>query len=296
MFTLKQIAAELENAEIIGDGSARISAMNQLDAGISADELCWCSDKNTGKLRELSRGNIICSRSVSRELLSKSCNYILVDDPRLAFKQAMEKFFVNHSVEFRVEPTATVHASAKLHERVYIGHGVVIEEQVEIGEGSVIGANTVLLRNTKVGKQVKIGCNNTIGGIGFGYVKEADGSYSVIHHIGNVVIEDDVEIGNNTCIDRAVLGKTWIRKNAKIDNLVHIAHGAEIGENSLIIANAMIAGSVRIGKNSWVAPSASILNQKKIGENVTVGMGAVVIKDVEDNDVVAGNPSRSLKK
>lgn len=110
------------------------------------------------------------------------------------------------------------------------------------------------------------------------------------------MINDNVEIGNNTCVDKAVLGSTVLRENVKIDNLVHIAHGCDIGKNSLVIANSMIAGSVIIGENAWVAPSASILNKIKIGKNVVLGMGAVVIRNVEDNAVIIGNPGKTLNK
>jgi UDP-3-O-[3-hydroxymyristoyl] glucosamine N-acyltransferase len=157
----------------------------------------------------------------------------------------------------------------------------------------------VLLKGTHVGDDVIIGCNNTIGGTGFGYEKNEAGNYTVMPHLGNVVIHNKVEIGNNTCIDRAVIGSTIIGENVKIDNLVHIAHGVVIGKNSLIIANAMIGGSTVIGENCWVAPSASIINKGQIGDQATVGMGAVVTKPVEKDATVAGNPARtteSLKK
>jgi UDP-3-O-[3-hydroxymyristoyl] glucosamine N-acyltransferase len=143
---------------------------------------------------------------------------------------------------------------------------------------------------------VKVGCNCTIGGTGFGYEKDENGEFQLIPHLGNVVLEDYVEIGNNTCIDRAVLGSTILEENVKVDNLVHIAHGVKVMRNSVVIANAMVAGSVVIGENSWISPSVSILNQKKVGNNALVGLGAVVIKDVEDNDIIVGNPGKSIKK
>ena len=132
--------------------------------------------------------------------------------------------------------------------------------------------------------------------MGFGYELNEQGVYERIKHTGNVVIGDYVEIGSNTCIDKAVLGSTYIEDHCKIDNLVHIAHGVRIGRNSVIIANSMIAGSTVIGENVWVAPSASVLNKLKIADNAFVGMGAVIIRDVEQGDVVAGNPGKVLKK
>jgi len=141
------------------------------------------------------------------------------------------------------------------------GLNVVVDNDCLIGENVRIGHNTVILPSTIVGDNVSIGCNCTIGNTGFGYEKDNDGVYKKIAHLGNVIIEDNVDIGNNTCIDRAVLGSTIIGENTKIDNLVHIAHGVKIGRNCLIIANSMIAGSVVIADNCHISPSVSILNQ-----------------------------------
>lgn len=139
-----------------------------------------------------------------------------------------------------------------------------------------------------------IGWNNTIGGDGFGYAREEDGALIKIPHAGNVVIEENVEIGSNTCIDRAVVGSTVIGAGTKIDNLVHIAHGVKIGKNCLIAAGAVIGGSCEIGDNCNIWVHASIKNKVKIGNGVTVGMGAVVLKDVPDGATVVGNPARIL--
>lgn len=106
--------------------------------------------------------------------------------------------------------------------------------------------NTVILKDTIIEDNVVIGANNTIGGVGFGYEKDREGNFELIPHIGNVHIKRNVEIGNNTCIDRAVLGSTILEENVKVDNLVHIAHGVFVGRNSVVIANAMVAGSVNI--------------------------------------------------
>lgn len=298
MITINEILEKISFVKFIGNKSQEIETLVQTDhVDENERNLCWCSDKNIESLKNLKKGTVICSANVPESLINnKLCNYIIVENPRLTFKHIIELFFMEQEVVYEIEASAFIHPTAVISPKVKIGHNVVIEQNVVIEDFTIIGSNTVLLKNTHIGKRVKIGCNTTIGGIGFGYEKNEKNEYELIPHIGNVIIEDDVEIGNNTTIDRAVLGSTMIKKNVKIDNLVHIAHGVEIDENSLIIANAMIAGSVKIGKNSWIAPSASILNKKIIGSNVVVGMGAVVIKDVASEDVVAGNPAKSLKK
>lgn len=135
-----------------------------------------------------------------------------------------------------------------------------------------------------------------IGSPGFGYERRPDGTLTPIQHFGDVDIGEDVSIGSFTCIDRAVIGSTVIGDGTKIDNLVHIAHGAQIGKHCLIVAGAVIGGSAEIGDYSYIGMGALIKNKVKIGRWVTVGMGAVVLKDVPDGVTVVGNPARILEK
>ncbi len=138
-----------------------------------------------------------------------------------------------------------------------------------------------------------IGANCTLGLCGFGYIWD-EGHWLRFPHIGGVVIESDVEIGSNVCIDRGSIGNTHIRQGVKIDNLVHIAHNADIGEHTLIVAGAVIGGSVKIGKKCFIGMNASIKNGVTIGDNVTVGAGAVVLKDIPDGETWAGVPAKKL--
>lgn len=135
---------------------------------------------------------------------------------------------------------------------------------------------------------VIVGKNTVIGGDGFGYARDVDGTLVRMPHRGNVIICENVEIGNNVCIDRAVIGSTYIGAGTKIDNLCHIAHGVKIGKNCLIVAGTIIGGSCEIGDNCFLGINCSIKNKVKIGNNVTVGMGAVVLKDVPDGLTVYG--------
>ena len=131
---------------------------------------------------------------------------------------------------------------------------------------------------------------------GFGYSRNEEFEFEKFPHVGGVIIEDNVEIGANTCIDRGALGNTVIKTGTKIDNLVHIGHNCVIGKHCAIIANSMLGGSVVIKDYSWIAPSASILNQLSIGEKVTIGLGSVVNKSVPDGETWMGVPAKPLKE
>ena len=235
---------------------------------------------------------VICHRESN--LGSTDKTLIKVDNPRLAFVRIVSEFFV-------AKPKSSIHPTAVIHPKAEIGENVTIGAQCYVGQ-AVVGTNTVLsegvivLDGTKIGKSVKVAPGTVIGGDGFGYERNEHGELEKFPHIGGVVIEDFVEIGCNTCIDRGSLADTRIRARAKIDNLVHIAHNVEIGEDAAVIALSIIGGSVRIGSRAWVAPSAVIRNQVIIGENATVGLGAVVTKNVDANATVLGNPAKNLKE
>jgi UDP-3-O-[3-hydroxymyristoyl] glucosamine N-acyltransferase len=143
---------------------------------------------------------------------------------------------------------------------------------------------------------VRFGDNCSIGRDGFGWIRQEDGTLYKMPHRGNVVIHEKVTIGSNVCIDRAVNGSTEIGSGTKIDNLVHIAHGAKIGKNCLIVAGSVIGGSAEIGDNCFIGINASIKNKVKIGNNVIIGMGAVVVHDVPDGSIMVGNPARMMDR
>lgn len=292
MIPLSEIVAVLGPLSVFGPMERSVSNVVVLGPNDEPAVLAWCNAKNLANTAAFRQGVLIVPTTEGIEL-APEVTYLVCEEPRRAFQAVLEKFF---APQRKVGIHSTAIVLGQVGEASFIGPGVVIEPGVTLGDEVSVDANTVIKSGTVIGDRVQIGANCTIGGTGFGYEKDIDGQYLMIPHVGGVILEDGVEVGNNTAIDRAVLGATILRKNVKVDNLVHIAHGCDIGENSLIIAHAMIAGSTSIGPNVWVAPCAAVINKTSVGEGAVVGMGAVVTKPVEDGDVVVGNPARSLKK
>jgi UDP-3-O-[3-hydroxymyristoyl] glucosamine N-acyltransferase len=293
---LSELIKNLDIQDFVGNKNIEIKSIDSIRA--TNNDPCvlfWVNSKNKEILKDLKTGTVICENDSLPSPLQPACNYLITKNPRREFQKALSLIY-DLSQEFGICASSNISIKSEVHSKTYIGHNVVIEDGCIVGEGTRIDSNTVVKRGTIIGKYCTIGCNCTIGGVGFGFEKNDEGNWELIPHVGNVIIEDKVDIGNNTTIDRAVLGSTIIRKNSKIDNLVHIAHGVDVGENSMVIANAMVAGSVTIGHNSWIAPSSSILNKKKVGNNVVIGLGAVVLKDVADNTIIIGNPGKELIK
>lgn len=238
---------------------------------------------------------VICDRKIGiNEVNLEERGILVVDDPKEVFSRVGNVLFVKMPTS-AIHPSSWIHHEAELHPDVYIGPMCSIG-RVKIESGCKLYGNIFIYDNVLIGKNVIIHAGTVIGAEGFGYNKNEKGEWENFPHVGSVIIEDNVEIGANTCIDRGSLGETRIKKGAKIDNLVHIAHNVTIGSNALIIADAMIGGSTQIGDLSWVAPSASIRDQLTIGQSATVGMGAVVTKNIPSGETWTGSPARPLRE
>ncbi len=263
------------------------------------DSITFCSKKTLLEAQimiEKTRAKVIICSSEFAFDESKLKNKILIQvpNPRMAFIRIMQRYFEDN-VQYGTSPTATIDPEAKVHPDTYIGPNTFIGK-CEIGRGTIIHGNVSIYSKVVIGERVSINSGTVIGADGFGYERDESGALVKFPNVGGVVIEDDVDIGSNTSIDRGTLSNTRIGKGTKIDNLCHIAHNVVIGRHCSIIAESMIGGSVIIGDYAWIAPSACIRDGLKIGRNSTVGLGAVVTKDVPDNAVVMGVPAKAIRE
>ncbi len=214
---------------------------------------------------------------------------IISDNPRLDFCRALQylvdvSILVNDSGESYIHQTAIIAESAIIEPGVNIGKNSVIEHNVTIHRGSVIGDNTIIRSNTVIGAQ------------GFGFEKNVDGSWVRFPHLGRVIIGSNVEIGalNSVCV--GALDNTIVSDGVKTDNLVHIAHNCQIGENSILTACTELSGGVTLGEGVWMGPNSSTMQKVTIDDFAVVGLGSVVTKNVETGNTVAGVPAKVIRR
>jgi UDP-3-O-[3-hydroxymyristoyl] glucosamine N-acyltransferase len=286
------------NCTVIGNIQREFSNIQSIHKAMSGD-LTFCVKKGeeaVSILKKTKASIVICDIDVRfRNVMFDDKTLVIVNKPRLWFMRCMHAFFPQKS-EVGIHPTAVIGKNCQIGKDVYIGPHVFIDDGVVIGSGTKIYSNVSIRNRVKIGKNVTIKSGCAIGGDGFGYERNDEGLLEKFPHVGGVVIEDNVEIGSNTCVDRGTLSDTIIGKGTKIDNLVHVAHNVVIGKHCAIIALAMIGGGANIGDGAWVAPTACIRDGIVIGKQSLVGMGAVVTKNVDDGDVVIGVPAKSIKE
>lgn len=314
-FTAKQIG-EFLNGTIEGDENAQVSTLSKIEDG-KLGSLCFLSNpKYENFLYKTEASVVIVAKDFIPTQPVKS-TLVKVQDPYSAFSVLLEKYneVANMSrEEVGIHNSSYVHPTAKIGKNVYVGPFCCIEENVVVGDnakiyaqtyvgaGSNIGKDCVffpgvkLYRQTSVGDRVIIHSNTVIGSDGFGFAPQKDGSYNKIAQIGNVVIEDDVEIGANTSIDRATMGATFIRKGAKLDNLIQIAHNVEVGAHSVVAAQTGISGSTKLGENSVIGGQVGIAGHLNLGKRTQVGAQAGINFNTEDNKQWHGSPAQPLKE
>ena len=222
---------------------------------------------------------------------------IVVKNSKLAFAKAAAVLLEGRETGPAIHPTAVIESTATVGAGTRVGAGCVIGQNVKIGEHCVIYPRVVIYPNVIIGNNVIVHAGAVIGADGFGFVKEGE-RYMPFPQIGNVVIEDDVEIGANTCIDRGSLETTVIRRGTKIDNLVQIAHNVEIGEHTVIAAQTGISGSSTVGPHSIIGGQVGIGEHARIDAHTILGGQAGVLngKHVKGGEILWGTPARPLKE
>lgn len=301
--TVKELAQFL-GGTVIGDENREISDVKGL-AEAGSDDISFAVEPYTEYLPQVHAGAVI----TEKEYPAGNNTLVLVENPRLAFSKLLELFHPRQSVEQGIHSTAVIDESAKIGENtavmayavigknVNIGAGSVIYPYVFIGDNVTIGANAaiypgaVIMENTVMGDNAVIRAHAVIGGEGFGFATK-DGRHTRIPQIGNVTIGDDVEIGACTTIDNGTLGSTKVGRGTKIDNLVHLGHNVEIGEDCFVIAQTGIAGSTKVGNHVTFAGQTGCTGHITIGDNVTFAGKSGIVGNVASNTINAGFPAR----
>ncbi len=315
-FTLTELA-KLTKTQLVGDGNHVITDIADLDSASSQEASFLSNPKYTPTRYETamrnSKAGVIFIAPTVQTIEGK--NFLIAEDPTRAFQEAIE-LFRGKSNQFTgftgVHPTAVIHETCKLGKEVSVGPhavidaGTVIGDKTFIGAGSYVGPNcrlgsectihphVTIREQSQIGNRVILQPGAVIGGCGFGYSTDKTGKHTKLNHIGNVVIEDDVEIGSNATIDRARFTSTVIGKGSKIDNLVTIAHNVRIGQDNLIAGQTGIAGSTKTGRCVVIAGQCGVNGHIEIASGVIVAAQSGVVKSLDKAGAYGGHPAIPL--
>ncbi len=279
-FTAKQIS-ELIEGRIEGDENARVSTFAKIEEGREGAISFLSNPKYTHYLYDTKSTIVLINEDVE---LEKPVTPTLIR-VKSAYESVARLLQIYESMKPKktgVDSLAFVSSSATIGKDVYIGPFCYIGEGVVIGDGTRIYPNVTIYDGTRIGRRVTIHAGAVIGADGFGFAPNTDG-YSKIPQIGNVVIEDDVEIGANTCIDRSTMGQTIIHRGVKLDNLIQVGHNCEVGENTVMSAQAGLAGSTKIGSWCMVGGQAGFSGHITIADKTYVGAQSGVISNTKGN-------------
>ncbi len=307
-YTAAQVAGFL-NGTVDGNADARVSGLSKIEGGTAGTLTFLANPKYTPFIYTTAASVVIVNRDF-QPAQPVGATLIRVDDAYAAFATLLSMFNKKEGAAAGVSERAFVDPSARLGENVSVGpfafigrdvstgNNTVIHPQVFIGDNVTIGSDTTLypgariLHDCVIGSRCIVHAGAVIGSDGFGFAPVEGGTFQKIPQLGNVVLEDDVEIGSNTAIDRATIGSTIIRKGVKLDNLIQVAHNAEIGENTVIAAQTGISGSTKIGRNCMVGGQAGLVGHINIADGVRIGAGSGVEADIPvEGSAVLGAPA-----
>ena len=306
-FTAQQIA-EILDGDVVGNADAEVSKLSKIEEGVSGSLTFLANPKYTPYIYSTQASITIVNKTFSPEN-ELNTTLIKVDDAYKSFSKLLDYYNLIKLNKVGIEEPAHISSTAVYGENIYIGafsyvgEGVKIGKNVKIfpgsyiGDNAVIGDNTVIFSGAKIYSETIIGSfciinsGVIIGADGFGFAPNENGEYSKVPQIGNVVLEDYVDIGATTTIDRATLGSTIIRKGVKLDNQIQIAHNVEIGKNTVIAAQTGIAGSSKIGENCQIGGQVGIAGHVTIGNNVKIQAQSGITRNIKDNEVLQGSPA-----
>ena len=302
------VIADFLQGTVEGDPDATVSTFAKIEEGVSGALSFLANPKYEDHLYETASSIVIVNNTQNLKHPVK-CTLIRVDDAYKSFASLLELYASQKQEKTGREEPVFVAESATLGENIFIGafayiagnarigNRVKIHPQVYIGENVTIGENTILFPGVKIYHDCQIGSNcmihsgAVIGADGFGFAPQTDTDFKKVPQIGNVVIEDFVEIGANTCIDRATMGSTIIRRGVKLDNLIQIGHNVEIGENTVIAGQTGIAGSCKIGKNCMFAGQVGLAGHLTVADGVKIGAQSGLNASIKTPDsVLMGSP------
>jgi UDP-3-O-[3-hydroxymyristoyl] glucosamine N-acyltransferase len=307
---LEEIAKEY-NCKLVGDGNVEIEGISEIHRAKEGDLTFLTNPKYKRFLKE-TKASAVLTGSVIEGL---KIPQVVCEEPYVAFAKLLQRFYPERFPNPKISERATISQSVKVGKNCYIGEfsyigegteignnvfvfpGTFIGRNCRIGDGTVIFPNVTIYDNTEIGKFVRVHSGTVIGSDGFGYAfSKREGKIYKIPQVGRVVIEDFVEIGANTTIDRGTLGETVIGEGTKIDNLVQIGHNVKIGKYCFIVSQVGISGSTKIGDFVTLAGKVGVAGHIEIGNNITVAAKSGVTKSLKEPGVYAGFPAKPYRE
>ncbi len=292
-FTAKQIA-EFIQGRVEGDENATINTFAKIEEGKPGAISFLSNPKYTHYLYDTESSIVLVNEDVELEKPVKA-TLIRVANAYECVAKLLQLYQSMMPRKTGIDSLAFVSPTAKIGKDTYIGPFAYVGDNVEIGEGCTINPHVTIYHGCKIGNRVTLHAGAVIGADGFGFAPNTD-NYDKIPQIGNVVIEDDVEIGANTCVDRSTMGSTVVHKGVKLDNLVQVAHNCEVGENTVMSAQAGLAGSTKIGAWCMVGGQAGFAGHIHVADKTFVGAQCGVIGDTKGNgEQLIGSPAMDPK-
>ena len=306
-FTAEMIAGLL-NGEIVGDKNAAVSTVSSIDGG-KAGSLAYLTNPKYEQYIYTTEASIVLVDKTFEPKEEVKTTLVKVENVAECVLNLLEMYNASRPQKSGISKLASIHEEATVGQSCYIGDFTVVErgaklgdkvqlypqcyigDNVEIGEGTKLYPGVKIYEGCKIGRNCIIHAGAVIGADGFGFAPKADGTFAKIPQLGNVIIEDNVEIGANTCVDRAKTDSTIVRSGVKLDNLIQVGHNVQIGSNTVMSAQVGIAGTTKIGSNCFVGGQVGFADHITVGNGCKIGSQSGLDKNVPDGEIRFGSPA-----